>query len=84
MLLRTVPTLQHYPAEYVNSPINNGFVTELSEFIEQSNIDYWIYGHHHRNPPEFKIVNTTLLTNQLGYAVHNECPEFDGGKFIEV
>ncbi|QES91071.1 metallophosphoesterase [Rhizosphaericola mali] len=79
-----VPTLLYYPVEYVGSPINNGFVTELKDFIEQSCIDYWIYGHHHRNTPTFKIGKAQLLTNQLGYVARNECPEFDAGAYIEV
>ena len=58
-----VPTLKHYPLEYLASPINQAFATDLDEFIELSAIDYWIYGHHHRNVADFTIGNTQLLTN---------------------
>ncbi len=49
-----VPTLLNYPKEYINSSINNGFVTELHDFILKNNIDYWVFGHHHKNVKEFR------------------------------
>lgn len=77
-----VPTYQNYPPQYSNSKLNSGFATELSSFIQQSHIDYWIYGHHHQNVEDFSIGNTRLLTNQRGYIHLHECPDFDFGKFI--
>lgn len=67
-----VPTFQKYPQEYLNSVINEAFATNLDDFIESANINTWIYGHHHRNVPEFKINGTRLLTNQLGYVKYAE------------
>lgn len=29
--------------------MNNAYVTELGNFIADSRIDYWIYGHSHAN-----------------------------------
>ncbi len=79
-----VPTLMHYPVQYKNSNINFAFATELFEFIETSNADYWIYGHHHCNTPPFQIGNTTMLTNQLGYVRQNEHSLFDCAATIEI
>lgn len=79
-----VPTLQHYPEEYRNSNINEAFATDLDDYIMDSNIDYWIYGHHHRNVPAFKIGTTELLTNQLGYVNYHEHHEFSFNKVIEA
>jgi predicted phosphohydrolase len=62
-----VPTFMHYPKQYKGSVINEAFATELYDYIEQSPITAWIYGHHHSNSPEFLIGNTRMLTNQLGY-----------------
>jgi predicted phosphohydrolase len=42
-----VPTFQHYPMKYRDSPINQAFATDLDQFIEASDAKYWIYGHHH-------------------------------------
>ncbi len=53
--------------EHNNSKINEAFCVDLTDFIEQSKVDYWVYGHNHRNKPAFKIGQTTMLTNQLGY-----------------
>ena len=79
-----VPTLKNYPPEYAGSEINNAFATDLDEFIEQSGIDFWIYGHHHRNVRKTKIGKTTLLTNQLGYIRSNEQKGFDSSQTFEV
>lgn len=67
-----VPTLQHYPKQFKGSLINEAFATEMSAYIESSPITAWIYGHHHANTPEFRIGNTRLLTNQLGYVRKRE------------
>lgn len=78
-----VPTFMHYPEQYRNSDINQGFATELFETIEKSNANFWIYGHHHQNMPNFKIGNTTLTTNQLGYVSHQEHHLFNREKLIK-
>ncbi len=62
-----VPTFLHYPAKYKRDSLNEAFATELHDLIEQSSIDYWLYGHHHFNTPTFNMGNTKLITNQLGY-----------------
>lgn len=77
-----VPTFMHYPSEYLGSPINQAFAVDLDEFILSSTIDYWIYGHHHRNIADFKIGNTQLLTNQLGYVRAKEHKGFNFNKII--
>lgn len=79
-----VPTLYNYPAKYRNSPVNGAFVIELHDLIHDSGVNYWIYGHHHSNTPEFKIGNTTMLTNQLGYVRRHEHGSFSRGKVVEV
>ena len=62
-----VPTFLNFPSQYKGSILNEAFVVELFPLIESSNINYWIYGHHHSNTPDFNIGNTVLLTNQMGY-----------------
>ena len=72
MVTHHVPTLMHYPKQFKGSIINEAFATELYDYIEQSPINAWIYGHHHSNTPEFMIGNTRMLTNQLGYVRRRE------------
>jgi Icc-related predicted phosphoesterase len=79
-----VPTLMNYPAQYKGSSINEAFAVELSAFIEKCNAGHWIYGHHHFNTPDFKIGNTTLHTNQLGYVRNNEHEFFNPAATIEI
>jgi predicted phosphohydrolase len=79
-----VPTFQHYPPQYKNSEISGAFATELYDVIESSDVDYWIYGHHHCNTPDFKIGNTVMITNQLGYVRQRENLLFDAGRVVEI
>ena len=79
-----VPTLMNYPAQYKGSNINDAFAVELYDFIYSCNVPYLIYGHHHYNTPEFKIGNTTMLTNQLGYVQQGEQKGFKTNAIIEI
>lgn len=78
------PSFLNYPEEYKGDVLNEAFAVELHDFIASSKIDYWVYGHHHRNTPEFKIGNTKLITNQLGYVQIDEHKFFKPNKFIEL
>jgi predicted phosphohydrolase len=79
-----VPTFLHYPPEYFGDQLNEAFAVELKELIRNTNPDYWIYGHHHKNIEPFKIGKTTLLTNQLGYLRAQEHLQFDSAKKIVI
>ena len=79
-----VPTLYQYPDQYVNSPLNDAFVTELYDLIYDSQARYWIYGHHHSNIGAFTIGKTTLLTNQLGYVEYGEHNRFSRNAVIDI
>ncbi len=67
-----VPTFLNYPEEYRADVLSDAFAVELFDLIKTSGPDYWIYGHNHSNPPDFKIGKTHLLTNQLGYVKYGE------------
>ena len=71
VLTHHVPTQLCTAAEFVGSTINGAFTVELGEYIANSGIDYWIYGHSHRNI-KAQIGNTLILSNQLGYISHGE------------
>lgn len=79
-----VPTFYNYPDEFIYSRISAGFATEYKDFIADSMIDYWIFGHHHRNMNGFYIGKTELLTNQLGYVWHEENKGFQANSTIEI
>lgn len=79
-----VPTFLNFPSKYKGSILNEAFVVELFPLIESSNINYWIYGHHHSNTPDFNIGNTVLLTNQMGYVRNDENQDFSLDKIITL
>ena len=71
--------------QHQDSPINSAFATELGDFIANSRIDVWIYGHPHTNIDTI-VGNTRIVSNQLGYKFHNEqlTNGFESGKMIEI
>lgn len=77
-----VPSFQLMSPEFGGSRINGAFTVELANYIERSGIDYWIYGHSHRNIDKI-IGKTHCVSNQFGYAFHNEHVSFNREKFIE-
>ena len=78
-----IPTFLNYPAKYKRDVLNVAFATEMYNLIEQTNIDYWLYGHHHVNTPSFTIGKTQLITNQLGYIQYKENTGFKKDAVIE-
>ena len=79
-----VPTFLNYPEEHRQSKVNQGFATELFDIIHDSSIDYWIYGHHHTNIPEFEINGTKLITNQLGYVKYKKNKTYRNDVCFEI
>ena len=77
-----VPTFQNYPEKYKGDVLSEAFAVELFDFIESSSANYWIFGHHHYNINPFKIGNTQLLTNQLGYVRYGENKNYSSSSFI--
>lgn len=82
VLTHHAPTFMNYPEKYKGDVLSEAFAVELFDLIEPSNIDYWIYGHHHTNTPDFNIGRTKMLTNQLGYVKYNENSTFVNNKLI--
>ena len=79
-----LPTLEVVAPQHKGSLLNSAFATELGEFIADSRIDVWIYGHSHTSI-DTSIGNTYIVSNQLGYVSYNEhLGSFNGSKFIEV
>ncbi len=79
-----VPTFLNYPDKYKGDSLNEAFAVELHDFIEPSGIEYWLFGHHHQNIPDFSLGTTKMITNQLGYVKYKEDAGFDINKIIEI
>jgi hypothetical protein len=71
-----VPSYQLCASESAGSSLNGAFTVELEDYIKASGIDYWIYGHSHRNINKV-IGKTHCVCNQLGYVFANEHYQFD-------
>lgn len=70
---------------YPGGELNSAFQVDLDSFIEESGVDYWIYGHtHYAGGSSTKIGNTTLLCNQLGYVFQSEYLAFDSNAIVEI
>jgi len=79
-----VPTMMNYPEKYKGDIINEAFAVELDNLIVGSNIDYWIFGHHHQNYCNFVIDKTRLVSSQLGYVRFNEHLGFRNNAFFYI
>ena len=85
VLSHHVPTQLCTAEEFRGSNINGAFTVELGDFIVDSGIDFWIYGHSHRNI-DAQIGMTKILSNQLGYIFQGEHLQngFNPGRYIEI
>ena len=85
VLTHHVPTQLCTAPEFKGSTINGAFTVELGNYIAESGIDYWIYGHSHRNI-DAQISKTQILSNQFGYLSHGEPQNngFDSSRHIEL
>ena len=85
VLTHHVPTQLCTAEEFRNSTINGAFTVELGDYIADSGVDFWIYGHSHRNI-KTQIGKTRIVSNQLGYVSHREhlSNGFDFSAMIEV
>ena len=79
-----LPTLEVVAPQHKGSLLNSAFATELGDFIADSQIDVWIFGHSHANI-DATIGSTRIVSNQMGYVYYGEhLQDFKGDKFIEL
>lgn len=87
---KTVVVTHHLPSALCNSPVHNlsplkeAFCVDLTDYIEEKNANFWIYGHSHFNQKPLFIGNTIMLTNQLGYVHLNESGNFKLNAYFSV
>ena len=87
---KTVVVTHHLPSALCNSPAHNtspikeAFCIDLTDYIEECNANFWIYGHSHFNQKPLFIGNTIMLTNQLGYVHLKEYGLFKQNAYFSV
>ncbi len=79
-----VPTYKAVAERYIGDSLSDGFATEIGDYIADSRIDYWVYGHSHCNI-DTQIGNTKIVSNQMGYVFCGEhLNGFSGNKCFEI
>lgn len=78
-----VPSFALMAEEFKGSSINGAFTVELGNFIAESRINSWIYGHSHRNI-DAVIGKTHCVSNQLGYVFQDEHHSFRQDAVLEI
>lgn len=78
-----VPSFRLVSSEFKGSKINGAFAAELFDYISESKLDFWIYGHSHRNI-DATIGTTKCVSNQLGYVFKNEHMTFDNQRCLII
>lgn len=79
-----VPTELCISSKFKGNTINGAFVVELHDFIYDSSINYWIYGHSHHNLSEVRINGAKVICNQLGYINAHEKRSFNSSAYFEI
>lgn len=77
IITHQVPSFINYPIQHQRDPIKVCFASDLDALILNTAPNYWIYGHHHVPIQAFKIGDTTMCTNQLGYVKHRKLGGFN-------
>lgn len=78
-----VPSFRMLCPKHIGNRINGAFTVELEDYIKDSGIEYWIYGHSHYNI-DVQIGQTKCVSNQLGYVFADEHRYFVPDKVIEL
>ena len=79
-----VPSRLLVAPEFVRSNLGCGFTVDLTDYIADSGIDLWVYGHSHRSI-ETVIGHTRMASNQVGYVAYGEnARSFSGDRVVDL
>ncbi len=78
-----LPTFAAIDGRHKGDVLNAEYATELGNYIADSRITAWIYGHSHHSI-DMTIGNTRLVSNPLGYVFCGENSNFNDSAVIEV
>lgn len=79
-----VPSRLLVAPEFKGSSLESGFTVDLTDYIESSGIDLWVYGHSHRSIEQV-IGRTRMASNQIGYVAYGEYGKnFSGDRFVDI
>lgn len=70
---------------YESNGLSEAFVVPMEGYIENSDIDHWVFGHTHYNGANgMKVGKCTMHTNQVGYVKDGVCKGFNPAAMFEV
>ena len=78
-----LPSHQSVSAKYKMSPINMYFVCDMEYLIAETKPSLWVHGHGHE-PVDYKLFDTRVVSNPLGYPNEFKTPLFNQRKIITV
>jgi len=79
-----VPSKRCVAKEFQGSSLESGFSVDLTDFIESSGVNLWVYGHSHRRVDKM-IGNTYVTSNPVGYVANKEhIQNFSGERCLKV
>ena len=79
-----VPSRLLVSPEFRGSSLESGFTVDLTDYIETSGVDLWVYGHSHRSIDRL-IGKTRVVSNQVGYVAYGEYGKnFSGDRFVDL
>ncbi|MGM9869984.1 MAG: metallophosphoesterase [Sodaliphilus sp.] len=62
---------------YASNGLTPAFIVAMEEFIANSDVAHWVFGHTHYNRADgMRVGNCTMHTNQMGYVQHGVCSGF--------
>jgi predicted phosphodiesterase len=76
-----LPSFRSVPAEYKGDEGNCYFVNDMEWFIAEVQPKLWIHGHTH-TPADYKIGNTRVVCNPLGYP--GESVKYNPALILEI
>ena len=79
-----VPSSLLVSPEFKGSALESGFTVDLTDYIRNSGVDLWVYGHSHRSIEKL-IGHTRVVSNQIGYVAYGEYGKnFSGDRFVDL
>jgi Icc-related predicted phosphoesterase len=78
-----LPSERSVDKEFEGSPLNYAFFSNLEPVIEKFKPLLWVHGHTHK-PCDYKIGDTRVVANPLGYGFGKENKNFNESLIIEV
>ena len=70
---------------YASNGLSPAFIVAMEDFIAQSDVRHWVFGHTHYNQADgMQVGKCTMHTNQMGYVQYGVCQGFRPDAVFEV